>query len=197
MTTNDKHADYDLVDRYLQGDEEAGSELYAGVYAKLKWYIRKKTGDMALTETDREEILSDTLDTSIRKLETYAGQSSFCTFICGIGNIKILEWIRAKRKENHPPVIRDDSDDRICLWDDPLHILIKKEQYETLERAINMLMLPQQDVIRLRSNDMTVREIAAMCPGMSEDAVRSQYYRALKDLKKNFEKIYNNRDGFC
>lgn len=184
--------DYALAHKYLCGDREAGYILYASVFDFVKFFIYSRTKSDNINEEDREDILSETLKTSIETLDRYSGTSKFCTFVIGIANNKIKEKIRSKGKIVSKEIHIEneiESIDIINLYSkDPLIILIDKEEREDLRDAINQLSDNHKQVIQLRMNGMKSKEIAKMT-GQSADAVDSMYARALKSLKN----IINNK----
>ncbi len=186
MIANTKHInDYNLVHLYLCDYEKAGQELYASIFPIVKGFIFSHSNAKTLTEADKEEIFSSTLKTSIEKLEYYNGKSSFSTYVCGIAKYKILEKIKEVVKENK--II--EFSETTCIYDDPLTILIDKELREAVVTAQKMLSPEHMQVMQLRLNGMSAKEISKMAQ-MSEDAVNSMYYRAIKAFKDNFKKIY-------
>lgn len=190
MIVKTKYAkDYNLVHRYLCGDRDAGQELYASIYPLVQQFIWNHTNAKTLTESVKEEILSQTMMTSVEKLEYYNGTSSFSTYVCGIAKFKILEKIKSSIKESEKENNIINIEENTSIFDNPLNIIIDKELRETVAKAQQMLSRDHQQVIQLRLNGMTAKQIAEMV-GMSEDAVNSMFYRAIKAFKKNFENIY-------
>lgn len=186
--------DYDLVDRYLNGDTKAGELLFAEAYPMLKKYVFKKTNTTEMLEEDKMDIVQDTLKKSIEKLSYYDGSSKFTTYIIGIAERKIKESIRIKTKRNIKELSMDEEPDILEIPDnlfgkDPLHIIIDAELRKALEEAIVRLTSNYQTVICLKSNGMKTKQIAELS-GQSEETVQSMYCRALKELRKNFKKIY-------
>jgi len=186
MVANIKHInDYKFVDRYLCGDRAAGQELYASIFPIVKGFIYCHSNARTLSEEEKEEVFSDTLNTSIEKLEFYNGQSSFSTYVCAIAKYKILEKVKEVVKENKVIELTEST----CIYDDPLTILVEKELREDVSEAQKMLSVEHRDVMNLRLNGMSARQISELTQ-MSEDAVNSMFYRAIKSFKKYFEKIY-------
>ena len=180
--------DYDLVHRYLLGDTDAGYILYSGIFNFVKSYVYKTTSLDIFDDSDREDILNEIFKLSIEKLDRYNGTSKFSTFVLGIAKLKIKEKLRCKNKQNETEYKLDDT---IAFHSkDPLAILIEREKKTAIINAINSLSDNHKQVLQLRFNGMTSRQIAVLT-GKSEDAIDSMYRRALKALKKNFEKIYN------
>lgn len=177
--------DYNLVHNYLCGDRQAGYILYADVFDFLKSFIYQTTKLDIISEIDREDILSETLKTSVEKLDRFDGTSKFSTFVIGIAKFKIKEKIRSRNKQMDNEV---EYTDIVNLHSkDPLIILVNKEEKAILENAINELSDNHKQIIQLRMNNMPSKEIANIT-GQSVDAVDSMYLRALKALKNILKK---------
>lgn len=194
--------EFNLVHKFLTGNDEAGRKLYESVYDKLEMFIYSYTKQGILTANDKEEILSDTLETSIRKLERYSGKCSFYTFICGIAKNIILEKYRKAKKDfefiKELKINEDikEAEESICEYDDPVNIIIDKELIEAAKQAFCSLSQNHRDVLNLANMKYTAKRIKEIGGFSSEEAVYSMYRRAIISLKENFKKFYKNGDQF-
>lgn len=199
---NAKHPnDYNLVDRYLCGDETAGNELYSEVIPRVRKYIFAQSKGSGLSQADKEDILMNTLRISIEKLSSYNGSSSFLTFVIGIAKNKVLQ---ATKSDSHPisiePAIIEqliDQDNGFVatsnrgLGENPLGILIRKEEILAFEEAYKKLKPEYQQIIRFRLfNKVSVKEVCKIT-GQSEDSIDAMYRRALKKYREEFISLYN------
>ena len=75
------------------------------------------------------------------------------------------------------------------LSDDPLEILIEKEKFEAAQKAIEMLTDEHKHIIQLRLNGVKSADISKLM-GNTANAVDCIYYRAIKQGRENFKKIY-------
>ncbi|WP_195509960.1 RNA polymerase sigma factor [Clostridium tyrobutyricum] len=105
-------------------------------------------------------------------------RSDFSSFshICEMENVDIFEKVEEKYNTS--------------IFFNPLKIIIDKELRESIAKAQQMLSQDHKQVIQLRSNGMTARQISEMA-GISEADVNSMFYKAVKEFKKNFRDIYN------
>ena len=190
MAVGIKHInDYKLAHRYLCGDKEAGHELYAAIFPLVQRFIYSHPYMRTFSDADKDEVFSNTLKTSIEKLEFYNGQSSFSTYVCGIAKKKILEKIKETKRETDKQDKIIELTETTCIYDDPPEILIEKELREAVAQAQKMLSPDHMQVMQLRLNGMSAKDVA-MLAQTTEDAVNSMYYRAVKAFKDNFKKIY-------
>lgn len=191
--------DFELVDKYLSGDKEAGNRLYINAYSILRYYIYNKVKGSILNEDDKEDLMFNVLKTSIEKLNTYDGSCKFSTFVISIANLKIKEAYREKSKlVNKEESVYNVEEYFIDVEDyynkNPLDVIIDNEKSEALINSLHSLDKEYQVILKLKISGKKTKEIAEMFE-KSEDAIDSMYRRAIIAWKKFFQKIYNNSDG--
>lgn len=188
-----------LLHKYLCGDIRAGEELFGSAYPSVKKYVFAITKtDTVLSESDKEDIIAEAMIRSIDNQYLYNGNSKFRTFIIGFAKNIILEQRRKKTKEAKKFISIDDvlNIESIDFFDNPLKVIIKKEQLEIMQQALNILPEEQKTILELRIfNEMPFKQVASLV-GKSDDAVDSLFRRSIKTFKNNFEKIYNGATDF-
>ena len=183
--------DYKLVDEYISGNRDSGEILYARVYEKLPGYVYNYTAKSILTEEDKNEIIEETLKESIEKIYKYNGNCQFTTFVLGFAKNKCREKIR---KKNNITVIELDEekieDENYNYYNqDPAIIIIRKEEIEKINMAMNKLQAEDKQIIQLRViNGITAKKISELT-GEKIEAIYSRYRRAIKKFKKNEHKF--------
>lgn len=186
--------DYDLVDKFIRGDEESGRTLYADVFEFLKKFIYKYTNNDVFTDEDRDDILQNTLERSILILCDYNGSSRFSTWIIGISKNIIKEKLREINRISEKEVLNEDKIDFTDIIDlynqDPLNIIIAKEKIESYQKAFEQLPGDYKTIIKLRNHNGVSRSDVSKIMDRSVDAVDKLYFRAIKKLRENFIKIY-------
>ncbi len=191
--------DFDLVDKYLSGNKEAGNRLYSDVYSILRYYIYNKVNGSILSVDDKEDLILDVLKTSIEKLNTYDGTCKFSTFVISIAKLKIKEAYREKSKLLNKEELVDNIEEYFIGTEDyynknPLEVILDNEKAEALKNSLQSLGKEYQVIIKLKMSRKKTKEIAEMFE-KSEDAIDSMYRRAIQSWKNIFNKIYNNSDG--
>ena len=182
--------DYKLVDEYISGNTDSGKILYAKVYEKLPGYVYNYTAKSILTEEDRDEIIEETLVESVEKICKYNGKCQFTTFVLGFAKNKCREKIR---KNNNITVIEIDEEkiadeDYNYYNQDPAIIIIKKEEIEKINMAMNKLQTEDKQIIQLRAiKGITAKKIGELT-GENIEAIYSRYRRAVKKFKKIMKK---------
>lgn len=183
--------DYKLVDEYISGNRDSGEILYARVYEKLPGYVYNYTAKSILTEEDKNEIIEETLKESIEKIYKYNGNCQFTTFVLGFAKNKCREKIR---KKNNITVIELDEekieDENYNYYNqDPAIIIIRKEEIEKINMAMNKLQAEDKQIIQLRViNGITAKKISELT-GENIEAIYSRYRRAIKKFKKIYEEM--------
>lgn len=183
--------DYKLVEEYINGNTDSGEILYTKVYEKLLGYVYYYTEKSILTEEDKNEIIEETLKESIEKICRYNGNCQFTTFVLGFAKNKCREKIR---KKNNITVIELDeekiTDEYYSYYNiDPATIIIRKEEIEKINRAINKLQDEDRQIIQLRVvNGITAKKIRELT-GENIEAIYSRYRRAIKKFKKIYEEM--------
>ena len=183
--------DYKLVDEYISGNTDSGEILYAKVYEILPGYVYHYTAKSILTEEDKNEIIEETLKESIEKIYKYNGNCQFTTFVLGFAKNKCRERIR---KKNNITVI-ELEEEKITEEDynyynqDPAIIIIRKEETEKINKAMNKLQTEDKQIIQLRViNGITAKKISELT-GENVEAIYSRYRRAIKKFKKIYEEM--------
>jgi RNA polymerase sigma-70 factor (ECF subfamily) len=91
-----RRRDLRLVQRLLAGEETAFEEFAEGYFAALLRF--------ALSRLDRDEeaaadVVQNTLTTALRRLESFRGESSLMTWLCGICRFEIGNALRHRRRQ--------------------------------------------------------------------------------------------------
>jgi len=192
---------YDLFDKYLCGDTEAGEQLFSLSYPQVQKFVYEKTKtDTVLNEADKEDIISEAMIRVIQNSHLYNGTCEFTTFIIGYAQNIIKEKRRQQIKQANKIICIDtldnNMDDIIDIFDNPENIIIQKEKMEIVHKVLEMLCEDHRTIIKLRIfNGMSFKQLVEFT-GKSEDSVDSLFRRAIKSFKNQFEKIYNNATDF-
>lgn len=205
-----KHqTDYNLVNQYLLGDEQAGEQLYLQVIPIVRKYVHKKTSKSMLSDDENKEIVSTILFKSVEILDRFTGQSSFITFVLGIANNIIKQAYRKHIKQANIISFEEIQLETTSLLPapyaspiyhlgkNPVQVVIEKEQAEALLRAYNLLSEEYQQIILLRLQNKVPVKIVSQMIGKSEVAIDSLSRRAIKKFRENYIKIYFGATESC
>jgi RNA polymerase sigma factor (sigma-70 family) len=180
--------DFNLVHDFLEGDKGAGERLYSNIYLMVEKYIQKRTKNTLLSKFDKDEIFEETLLKSVEKLNKYNGKSKFSTFIIGIAERKIKEFLR-KKSEDTKKLVNVEFD----IFDkskNPIEIITNKEKFTMISESLDKLSDEYKEIIIFRIfNGATYKEIKEIT-GRSISSLESLFRRAKKKFIEIFYEIY-------
>lgn len=192
-----QHRDYALIQGWLSGNSISGEKLLSDNYEKVLRFVAfsfdKHTENFQETI---EDVTEEAFTRAFSKIQYYNGSCSFYTWVCGYAKNCIKEKLRTIYKElNHVQFI----DELDCFenngfddYDDPEEAICQKEEYEAVRTAFFSLQDDYKEIIYFRLiKGLKYNEISDLS-GKSVDNLESLFRRALKALKKEFNKVYNN-----
>lgn len=177
--------DLELASRALGGDLDAIDDLTVRMRT-----IQKILESLPMTRRDRgmveglEDLAQDCALLVWKKLATYAGLSTFESWMYGICKFEYRNWLRRRcRDSSRMDDVGQDFDDEIIFFNSHDDLLLA----QMLER-IDSLKPPVPDIFRLKyGKALTYREIAGLV-GRPESSVKSLHRRALRKLRRLFNK---------
>lgn len=183
--------DFRLADKYLSGDKESGEKLYSKAYGKLCGFVYKYTHNSNLSEDEKNEIIEEACMESINKMWKYNGECEFSTFLIGIAKYKCKEWIRKKANNKVVDIEEGKISEESCNYynQDPAIIVIKKEEIEKIEIAMNMLNDDDRLIIELRDIRMMKANDISNLIGENVESIYSRHRRAIKKFKIIYEEM--------
>lgn len=173
--------------RFLDGDDKAMMELIREYQDGLVMFLNRYVRDLNIAD----ELCSETFIRLALRKPKFRGNSSFKSFLYGIGRNVALEYIRRNKKRQTVPLDE--------VWEipyepyepyriDPTLSLFEKERNNTLYHAIGKLKPEYAQVLWLTYfEDMSNKEIARIMK-KSMSSVKSLLHRAKPALKKELEK---------
>ena len=177
--------DQQLVQKLIDGDEQALYELYS-TYQKLLFnFIYKRIRDEALAD----EILQDVFINAFDSLRDFRFQCSIKTFIYTIARNKIIDYIRKKKIKkillSALPSYFVDSITQVDFDEE----IEKKELQTKLEQTFAELPHEYQVILRLKYVENQSVQFIAETLLKTFKSTESLLYRA----RKAFIKTYSNK----
>lgn len=174
-------ADERLVERVRSGDERSFRLLYDRYFRRVYNFLDRRLPNRADTEETTQEVFINLFSS----IHSYRGDAPFAAWVFGITRRTLAS--RFKRK-HHPtvPLPDADGDGDFASRDasgDPLAAYECRERLDRLQRAMHRdLSEEQQQLVDLHHlQSRTIQEIALVL-GKTEDAIKSNLYRARKLL---------------
>lgn len=138
-----------LVKRILKGDEKALFAFYRNFSPKLLSFIKRKTN----YPEDAEEILQDTLLSSLDALRDFTFRSSLSTFLHAIAKNKIVDFYRKKKLKKILFSQIPQLEAIFSSFVGPEDVLEKKQARINFERALKSLSPRYQKILTLKYFD--------------------------------------------
>lgn len=166
--------DIELLDAWRGGDARAGQRLVQRHFDSLYRFFRNKVG------AECEELLQRTLAACVEKRDSFAGKSSFRTWLYGIARFELLHFYRDKgklaREVEMPSVSIHDLDPS------PSRVVAGRQEERILLEALRRLPIDLQIAVELHYwEQVTLAEMAEILE-IPEGTVKSRLWRARERL---------------
>jgi RNA polymerase sigma-70 factor (ECF subfamily) len=171
-------ADLELLERWAQGDRDAGALLLERHFDALYGFLRRRAIGSV------EDLMQQTLLACVESRGRFRGEASFRTYLLQIARYQLYAHYR--RKQN---MWSDDPPDAAQSDPSPSATLVRKQDERLVLHALRTLPSIFQVVLKLNFFDgLTGPEIAAVL-GVPEATVRSRLRRALEHLRAATAKL--------
>ncbi len=177
------------VHKTVEGDVEAFNELVNRHHSKIYGLAYRMLGN----REDAADATQETFLEAYKSIKAFRFQSQFGTWLYRIGINTCQQYIRkAQAHANKLTAYARESEINSVTADQnaPERSVLKDEQNEIVQGAINLLPPKQREVVTLYyMQHLKYREIAEVL-NCSEGTVASRLNQALKNLKRKLSKHY-------
>ena len=140
---------------------------------------------MVRDEQTSLDIVQETFISAARHIHGLQDDEKFGSWLFSIAHQKCIQRWRKRAKEES--FHEEQTDDSAEYAEDPLDLLIKKEQEETFMTLLYQLPIPQRSVLLLHFvEDFSLEQIASIT-GAQIGTVKSRMHYAKKALRKLYE----------
>ncbi len=174
--------DFELVKRFVEGDESAFNKIAAEYQKKIYWHARRMLGN----HLDADEVTQEVLIVLYEKLNTFNFQSSLFTWIYRITATRSLNFIK-KRKVKRFLFLEDENTKEIESGGDIVANIEDKEKLEKLDRVLQKLPEKQREVFIMRQYDQLSYEEISEITKKSVGALKANYFHAIKKVTELIE----------
>lgn len=191
--------DEELLDRTLQGDEEAFDALYDRREGLVYQFAMRMSGSSALAE----DVVQDVFLSLLRNGRCFDPSKGVLTnYLLGMTRNRVITLLR--RERTYVPIQEEEGEQEISLAEqitiqtDPIGEIARAEQVEKVRQAILALPVHYREVVALCNLEELSYEEAAGVIGCPVGTVRSRLNRARAILaEKLIEKPETapNREG--
>lgn len=170
-----------LCERAQTGDMTAASELVSLNYQKIFAFLRRQ----CLNDSDAEDLTQKTFAKVWTALPTFAGRSSFSSWIHGIARNVYLDW---RRKGNRLDAQMDDWwDTRVAEGPGPFENTSERELSARMHSLVARLDADVREVVHLHYyQGLSIKETAEVLD-IATSTVKYRLRGALEELTKHMK----------
>lgn len=166
-------ADAELVERWRNGDQAAGEQLFGRHFDTLYRFFATKCADPG-------DLTQATLLAVVRSRQQFAGRSSFRTYLFSIARNELYDHLRAQKRAHFDPAISSIID----LVTTPATRLDRGDDHRRLCLALRELPLEQQTLLELHYwEDLDAAALAEVFDS-PPTTIRTRLHRARLALRE-------------
>lgn len=144
-----KNQEKQLIKGILEADERCLFSFYQRFSPKLLLFIKQRVKD----PEDAEEILQDTLLSSLDSLRDFNFQAKLSTFLCAIAKNKIIDFQRKKKIKKILFSQAPQLEFLLANLLGPEEVFEEKQLRKKIEKALSSLPLKYQKILKLKYFD--------------------------------------------
>ncbi len=180
-----KRSDEEIIMNYLNGDEEAFTEIVNRYLKTIYNFIYRLVG----SEKEAEDISQEVFLKVWKNLKKFDVEKSFKTWIFSVAKNTCIDYLR-KRKDI--PMSMFDNDEGENFIEDNLEDIERKpdevfalaQNKKQIHKVLAELSVIQKEIMVLKYvNEMSLSETAEIME-MSKDTIKSHHRRALIKMRK-------------
>lgn len=170
--------DFELINRFLAGEEVAFNLIVKRYQKKIYWHARQMLGN----HIDADEVTQEVLIVIYKKLKSFNFQSSLYTWIYKIVSTRSLNQIRKKQIKKIFSL--DDPENALDVEDrqDIVNDLVNKEKLDHVERILKKIPPKQREIFIMRNYEQLSYEEISKITGKSIGGLKANYFYALKKV---------------
>lgn len=167
-----------LAEAARQGDSGAAARLIELFYERIYAFLRRYTGH----DADAADLTQRTFTRAWQALPTFAGKSSFSSWLHGIAHHVYVDWRRANQRTESRPV--EWWEDCVATGPSPAESSAQTDLATVLFRQVDTLPADQRDTVHLHYyQELTLQETADAL-GIATSTVKYRLRQALETLQK-------------
>lgn len=173
---DDQLSDMDLIQRCIAGDDESFTILYQRYRLPLFSYLHK----LLHGQHDRvDDFFQQVWIKALKNFSGYSDQQRFLAWLCRIAHNLVMDYYRSSDSQEMSEIQENVLSDGL----DPQEILMQQGLEEALQQAIGQLSDEQQEIVRMRINGISFKDIAAQ-KNISLNTALGRMHYAVKNLRR-------------
>jgi RNA polymerase sigma-70 factor (ECF subfamily) len=174
-------SDFELLDRWREGDREAGSELFERHFVPLFRFFRNKVSESV------HDLVQDTLLACVEARDDFRRESGFRTFLFGVARRVLFKYLRKHYAAGRE--IDFGSASVADLGTTPSQLATRKVEHRLLLEALRTLPLDHQIALELAYwEGLGGPEIAAVLD-VPANTARTRLRRAREALSERLREL--------
>lgn len=169
--------DFELVEKFVAGDETAFNIIVKKYQKKIYWHARQMLGE----HLDADEVTQEVLVVMYQKLNTFNFQSALYTWIYKIVTTRSLNQI--KKRQLRKIFSFDNTDEKeLAVENDIVENIANREKLEKVDKALEKLPAKQRQIFVMRNFDQLSYEEISEITGKSVGGLKANYFHALRKV---------------
>jgi RNA polymerase sigma-70 factor (ECF subfamily) len=174
-----ENTDFELVKRFLEGDESSFNRLINKYQQKIYWHARRMTG----SHLDADEVVQEVLIVLYNKLKDFQFKSSLYTWIYRITSTRSINYLN-KRKLRKILYLDDINSAETGTKEDIIQDIDTKDKIKKLDQLLQTLPAKQREIFILRNVDGLSYEEISEITGKSLGGLKSNYFHAINKISE-------------
>lgn len=173
-----REEDFNLVKRFVEGDERAFNEIVKKYQKRIYWHARQMLGN----HLDADEVTQEVLIVMYKKLKSFNFQSNLFTWIYKIVTTRSINQIRKNQIKRFFSIDDEENPIELKSNNDIIEDISNKEKIEKLNKVLAKLPAKQRQVFIMRNFDNLSYEEISQITGKSVGGLKANYFHALKKV---------------
>jgi len=170
--------DFELIKKFLAGDESAFNLIVKKYQKKIYWHARQMLGN----HLDADEITQEVLIVIYKKLGSFNFNSSLFTWIYRIINTRSLNQIRRRKIKNFFSIDDDENTFELADTKDIVEDLVNREKLKLVDKALEKLPPKQRQIFIMRNYEELSYEEISKITGKTVGGLKANYFHALRKV---------------
>ena len=173
------NSDFELVKKFLEGDESSFNRLINKYQQKIYWHARRMTG----SHLDADEVVQEVLLVLYNKLKDFQFKSSLYTWIYRITSTRSINYLN-KRKIRSFLSFEDMNTSEVGVREDIVNDIDTKDKIKKLDQFLQTLPSKQREIFIYRNIDGLSYEEISEITGKSIGGLKSNYFHAFNKISE-------------
>jgi len=170
--------DFELIKKFLAGDESAFNLIVKKYQKKIYWHARQMLGN----HLDADEVTQEVLIVIYKKLGSFNFNSSLFTWIYRIINTRSLNQIRRRKIKNFFSIDDDENTFELADTKDIVEDLVNREKLKLVDKALEKLPPKQRQIFIMRNYEELSYEEISKITGKTVGGLKANYFHALRKV---------------